>query len=1646
MERNITIPLKGMNTDIHQINHDEQTYTFALNAITSDFFTGNEYLLGNEPSNKCSVVFPIGYQVVGFVQIVEQNRTIFFLKNTTTGNSQIGEVANCSYKQQIDKIEQTYCSSCPGYVGTEVTPLEQQKETCYCTYRMIVDSDCLGFDVNYPVDIEYKITNCSLNLYFTDNLNERRFIYFDYEDDDQSSPIHVQERFFTQIGVDTGNCNIPIYNDVLDCEKLKFHPNYNKPCINFESLVNGGNLKAGLYQILIAYSDASGNPITNYFPASAGVSVFRDSITFETNYETNNAIKFSVSNLKIDGIFQYYNVVIAQTIENFTEFFSVATLPTTQNTYIYTGFEKTLKRLSPEEVFFRRPFYKKAKHVTTANNYLFFTSAEPYPTLNLQPIINNIKVGWQTVALKEDAYRDPRNVFYFKTYQRDEVYALGILIEFNNGRESCVFHLPGREANAYDVELISNEDVIQDNTCNEPVVEKPRWQVYNTASIKGIPHEYNENCDIHQCWEYGDFGYYESTDKYPNVPEVWGNLCGQPIRHHRFPDNSISHIHDGLNDKKTYKESNYIFPIGIYIDHSSVISAFNEALSANLITLDDYNSIKSYRIVRANRVGNKSVVAKGLLFNMFEYTKYSNKYYFPNYAYNDLSSDSFISDAVLSDYNRFTFHSPDTHFVNPNLGNILKLETEEYGESEGYFTYSDCQPKYKLLGTFSYLLALGLGIAAAISATGEKQCKVITYKNPSKIQPYTVDTSGNTPVGMVVGSSPGAISTTVANSAFTGHSNVPEITQNYNTAGIDTFNPTTGANVPSSRHGAEEQITTCKGQTFQVFNSHPVLQGLFGGANQIIQRTILGILEMEKTMQLLHTLIPAKKLSIQYNSVGKYNNYKAYPDNGSKYSLIEKSAYLKPILQSVAEPSSSPSVLYETININNWNRESSVYLKTQKDFPTPITIDTSKCSMSDVGFGMNDLNKTVNRSVSSFYASIKNNILNQYGQLCNIEYLETNSCSFELNKEYSFCESTVFGGDTFINRFALKRKMPFFKHTMCKLPDNSDVLYSELGNAGTPTFYFDTPRPLLDRISNLTDIFGIVGLLTSENDKNYDVHGTNIFYQNGYIHLFNYGIPYFLVESDINIDYRHGENFKEKNFYPNTTDLKQWLEEEIVPISEDNYYFYNRTYSKQNKESALCRSCIQSIKEFDCDNLTSNLLIYSEPSVSETSQDNWLIFKANNFHEFPLTLGKLITADGIENDKVLARLTKGIQIFPAYDTIELSGQTVQIGTGGIFKNRPVDIAITELGYAGTQHSDIVHTEYGHIWADAERGQVFNLANGGDSLNEISKDGMKSWFKQNLPFNIKKDFPNIDIDGLDNNLNGIGLHYCFDKRFNRLIITKLDYKKIHNDVVYDKNTKSFNLLENNVLTPISLNNPKYFCNKSWTISYSFYQKSWVSYHSYIPNFYIDHIDTFDSGYKTYNGQKLYTHNVGNKSYQVFYGKLYPFIVEVPTKSQLDTQYLLNIEYQLDVIRYHNEYDAFYNRTKTFNKCIVYNNYQTSGLLEFKVSDPEDLTESINYPQRTTNGIKVTTTNSENIWRFNDFFDVTENQLNNIPIFNYDCNNVDKKLNIRALDYNKFDYDRALIRNKACRVRFINDIESNYKFIFNVAEFKQNQSIR
>lgn len=701
-------------------------------------------------------------------------------------------------------------------------------------------------------------------------------------------------------------------------------------------------------------------------------------------------------------------------------------------------------------------------------------------------------------------------------------------------------------------------------------------------------------------------------------------------------------------------------------------------------------------------------------------------------------------------------------------------------------------------------------------------------------------------------------------------------------------------------------------------------------------------------------------------------------------------------------------------------------------------------------------------------------IENYYVQTSEGKIIKLLKCSDVVVTPTQDIHASIFGGDTFIPRFSFKRKHSFFNRNTFGLPNDTDFNYSLVPNVGYPTYFFDTipkqrdftistlnglvfpvvfpSKVIIDNLIKIwknsflnTDLVQVPNYKFDCFDSVHDINNVSNntkFIMNpisGIIYTYYYGIPSFIVETDINLDLRDNGNKLEEHYYPKESNLDTWLQEKNVPIKTDNFYVYDFSYSKQAKDMFHYMYDISFKGRQDCKTSHTQRVIYTSQALtidSSSSADNYLVNKALDYYDFSKSGGKLISIEALEGDKVLVRQENISNVFGAFIEINTNQDTALISTGTIFKNKPIQYANTTLGYFGAQHKAILHTPFGHISVDAKRGYVFQLANGGQGLEEISNQGLKHWFKENLPFSITKHFSAVDVD---NNYNGIGLLLCYDKRFNTFYLTKLDYAPIGTDIRYNEIVKRFYLESSGIF--IDLHDKKYFKNKSWTISYNFYVKSWVSWHSFTPNYYVEHVDHFDSGNET----GLWKHNISNKSYQVYYNKLYPFIVEVTQKPEVVSKVVSDLGFYIDVLRYYNDFDYYTEQDISFNKAIVYNREENSGLLEFEMVG-NNLARKLQLPVKMADKRIIELKIKEKLHSFNQFKNIVKEDYVRVPAWLYEANNVNKQLNLQALDYLRNKINNDYIRNGELKVRLINDKHSNYKMIFKGILTNGTRSIR
>ena len=1446
----------NMDSSVNQVEKGKLTY--ALNASLENF-DSNSVNYQNEQGNELCLSFPTNYHLIGEHFIPEQNKHIFFLVNPETGGSQIGYMDNND-----------------------------------CIYHIYIDAPCLAFNIEYPIHkVVHKITNCTTEIYWTDGLNPRRYL-------DLNNIPYI-------ITPGTESLCDPTYTNQVDCNQLKLQPNFSIPDLTVTDVVNGGDLKAGTYQFAIQYANASGVGYTSFYSVTNPTPIANPQLTTTSfDYVVGKSIVLNINNIDLSGYFSYYNVAVIKTINDVTsaEVIGTYSISTVATTITYTGQSTGILALA--EIFEKYPYYDIAQDLTTVRDILVWDNLTSIDRTNYQSIASQITLQWQTYKIPAgENYADPLNATNLRGYLRDEVYAFEIVFLLKNGKQTDGFHIPGRaknfnEFNYTDVDN-TNPDFIGTGT------SAPYWKIYNTASVIGDA--VGPNIGNATPYKYGEFAYWESTDEYPCNEAVWGDLAGQPIRHHKFPDVLVSPIFESPapDYNNLTMQDVAIFPIGVNINVQQV----NQLITQSNLTADQKADIIGFKIVRGNRSTNKSIMGKGILRNVGKYDREGTTYYFPNYPYNDLNQDPFLlqkNNAYNSQANTFSIvASADStiQYVDVYTGNttsmlVLAGTTTEICSLAVPAVTPTTGATIVNITAASYTISVSIGTATFSyynNITDTDESITVDYRNPITI------TSGTVPV-WVSGSSRFNIT---KNNNLTNTNCYPEsldaFTSNDSKYRMVFNSPETSFGQPylgnilkleSAIFGAGKShfVEVKKHSNYKLLTEQAQKEALDSSATIAKITGTLDVTAMftayQAYLQIYINGVTRKNFAYSFNSVANYDYSADVPNGiGVKQRNLDISQYVISGFQSVGD----------NHNVNNFDRESSVYLRTDLTLPSlPYVSDTPSLTPSGVSLITDSSRFTVSEKgncgapekeehidVVSYYGSLKNWLPNQWGQIYSYETIDT---GFQRMFNTTSNLETIFGGDTFINKFAFKTKLPFFIDNRVGAPDDSDIFYDELGNVAYPQYWYSARSILKDYTINGTVLKNIISYKAHNFDCPNDaiVSGSNttststttttttvlgvsssissvsnsVTYD-GKMYLFAYGIPNFYVESSINVDLRQAFNPTAGDFYPHVSTgiPDNWLQESVVPIALDNTYTYNVTFSKQNKENYFSHLPV----DWDgnqCYTTYPFRAIYSDTQESDPNVkvNNWLSYAPLSFFDFPQNYGALVSLDGIQNKAVLARFENKSLLYNTMLTVQTSNpQAAYLGNDTLFKSAPpIDFAETDLGYVGTQNKFLLKIPQGQITIDAKRGQVFLIA--GNEATDLSAfgSGMNRFFTDHLAFEILRYYPEADTD---NHFNGCGLHGVYDSKFDRVIISKLDYipqPEYIGVIQYDSSLKKFYIVhtigsgatETTINQYIDLTDVKYFCNKSWTLSFNVNTKSWVSFHSYIPNWYIAENNFFYSG--------------------------------------------------------------------------------------------------------------------------------------------------------------------------------------------------------
>lgn len=863
----------------------------------------------------------------------------------------------------------------------------------------------------------------------------------------------------------------------------------------------------------------------------------------------------------------------------------------------------------------------------------------------------------------------------------------------------------------------------------------------------------------------GEFAYWQSTENYPDNYSLY-NSQNLTVDYEQIPNEirtafentfvqtnneGVYALNDNANfackpirhfrfpdnkvspfmyeDEQQPFANSIIYPLGITINEEVINAFLDVALTNNLISQDKRNQISGYEIFRGDINQDRSIIASGLLYDMRNYSDNGKVLNYSSYPYNDLGNDKM---------NYYDNNRKDT-IGHPYAGNANDKFTFHSPETDFYKPTLPSE-----MSVQGYMFGKSKGHFNEVK--NHPKWVILSYKAKDLATEL-------------------ALLEVVAEVAI----QIAQAGENYR------FSFWAGTSSGSSINPIGATLTTVA-ETLSAISSVVTNAGRYR-------------YEWIKTFR---DLGQPENFASYYVSEGKYNYLLNLQERQNQIRGIQFSHYLKD-----GNYTHINDVTGEVININNLDREYTTFLSLGDTNPInyPTTYSSydngeSLTFASEANICSEGVSPEITRNIASPYVALKNYNPSQYGTINSIHWLTT-SYRGDLRNPRTDCLS-IFGGDTYLSRHTLKRKMPLFNTTAFGLADLTPYNYRFYGNIGRqPRFYVD--YEVLTDYNKNNFLFPDINYDLQFDCENRD---GNYYKTPSKFYLYYYGIPSFLAETRINTNFRTAQPSPEKDFYPNVGDVDAWTQEKNVSIRKPNYYFYDNTYS-QGVTTVTARTLQDNFNqtESDCRNDKPNGIMWSLPDNSENNySDPWLIYKPLDFWEFSSKFGRLKDLRTIEREQILVRQEHATSLFNAVDLATDDGSRPQVkNLLSAFARRPLTYSETDLGYGGTTSTQSVSCEFGHFHVDSQRGQVIQIPPSGQGIEEISAfiggkpSGMRNWFKQQLPFKIlNSNISNISDLDVDNAINGVGITMGWDSRFKRVFITKKDYSPKKDCISYVAN--------------------------------------------------------------------------------------------------------------------------------------------------------------------------------------------------------------------------------------------------------------------
>lgn len=1587
----------GIVTDTSYLNQPTGTLTFALNAVNNTENGDKEWRI-NEQSNEPCYQLTAGFTPIGDVYI-DKSTTVIFSVSEDESISEIGIV----------------------------------KEGC--KYEVQVSAD-LGFTTKNQISATYRLRlGCERTIYFT---TPTPMVYnLDKPNDFKVDPTDATSAW--------------------DKDKFSLFKTYDSiPTFNGVEILESGVLPPGSYNAAIQYLDEDFNP-TEWISTSEPVRIYNDSTSKEylntrgatsientaTNFgQTNKSIRFTFGNF--DNSYLYYRVAIIASNTGSGLISKVnysAPISTNVHTYTYTGESSTVTVGTEEEILAFNSIIHEAEYIEQIENKLILAKIKGNQTdfCSLQKYASRIQadVIYKTIDLnnftavddRENANpKSPTVDFNGTGYMPGEIYSFGIVYIFDDYTLSPAYHIPGKHSTSVFGEMSI------DNECGDRVYQDSSCQNYWGNDAMGLPLE-NEKIRHHR------FPTREEVGKplYTKVKE------GQNIIKNKLIVKLTGTILETITTTSTisYRVSYTIGGVAHTVTETFIISDYdplvgieftvaNSVDTVNIVSIEE--NLDEAGFVNIGLTGVSSVntglsytnIIDAITVNNTKDT-YTAEIMGINFSGVDIPDEVDLGGRTVIGYYIVRNERTSEQRTVLDTGVLVPMLIEQDRDFIAHcFMYPELTDKTRIsTDTFALIHP-------------EHKFHGTEYKNVTSIRQTGEYLKGNQ-----------ARSSLLTQDVGAGTSYDPDIHKR-SSADYDGFSLHTVTRDTETDHTTVTNnvvYTTANGEVFYLdaLNSRTV-EDLNGDTKDIYNVSgdnKIGVVKLANAIAdptFVHDTLPYVTLERDVeNPYGNFRSLRYYKVNmnpimfiaantdplfnGTTASVFNGDSYITPLRYH--------SAIYNNFRLIKRKTKSGLFKKILGALLVVVGTVVTIVGGGPIGLAM------MGYGISTYASGIETDTIGKV-------YEEAYEAGLRDVVEDDDIEA-YFGKENPVTKNPEDDEVQWLADTVTNLWFESNVNMS-LRNGVT---------------SSHTDYLNSADQLTVDNPAG--IASVD--------EPFNELDSYILEKLTI-IDTDQGDGRLYKGY------------------AGAELYYLNEDYRRKNQQKIFYSLGLEYDCCSECKEDFPHRVHYSEQSFQEELTDNYRTFLPNNYRDIEGEKGIITDLFRIQNNLYIH--TEGaLWHLPQSIQERITGDVVSfIGSGEFFSIPPRKITDADKESSGTLHNWArMKTPNGVFFVSENDRKVYLFD--GNSLSPISSRGNEMNFKKMIPmvadssFLVSAGVP-YPYSNNPSNFYGTGFISTYDTELERFILTKKDFvfsDRIINSTDYNVCVKGGDFImfddyqatidarvilgwtyegiidcemvfsreqnlagvlstEYNTVTGVVIVDPiKY--DKSWTISYSLEDKLWVSYHSYLPSYYFYRIGEFYSW--KHKNNMLWKHGAENH-YQTFYGTRFPHILEyVDNKRPKETKVWNWIRIQTQATEFSTVYNEYVDKDITFNKMISYTAKQSTGLINLKVKDVDDV-----YLQNQVSNVLGTTfiERAERDWNVNNLRDIVTNY--NVPLFRKDNFSlqpeyfIDKVINNDAININKNWSELQSFRDKYLVTRLIFDNFDSIRLITNFTDEEETTS--